>query len=63
MKRKAVVMLSRQTGSILRVFRGIREAGRQTGIHYTNIVACLKGRLSQAGGYMWRYLDGGEDSE
>lgn len=34
-------------------FRTITEAGEHTGIHYSGIQACLKGRQKSAGGYQW----------
>lgn len=35
-----------------------REAARLMNIPGPNIVACLKGRLKTAGGYVWQYADG-----
>ena len=42
-------------GTFIREWPSAHEAGRQLGIHYQNICACLKGRYKQAGGFVWRY--------
>lgn len=41
-----------------KVFHGIREAGRITGICHTSIHRCCKGQLKTAGGYHWEYYNG-----
>ena len=52
------------TGKTIYVFPSIREAARKLGIKSPSIVACLKGRIKTAGGYVWSYLDGTtEDKE
>lgn len=33
------------------IFISVKEAGRQLGVNYSNIFSCLKGRISQTGGY------------
>ncbi len=42
-------------GKFIKLWVGIQNAGRKTGIEYTNIIACLKGRTKTAGGYIWKY--------
>ena len=36
-------------------YESIREAGRQTGINFGNIIKCCKGKYKSAGGFIWRY--------
>lgn len=51
------------TGKTIYVFPSAREASRKLGIKSPSIVACLKGRIKTAGGYLWSYLDGGSDED
>lgn len=46
-------------GKLVRTFYSIKEAARQTGIHYQNISSCLKGSYRSSGGFVWRYHNGG----
>ena len=41
-------------------FPSAYEASRLMGVPQPNIVACLKGRLKTAGGYVWRYAKDGK---
>lgn len=41
-------------------FKSLQEASRLTGIPSSNISKCCKGKLKSAGGYLWRYAEGGE---
>ena len=50
------------TGKTIYVFPSIREAARKLGIKSPDIVACLKGRIKTAGGYLWSYMDGGAEN-
>lgn len=52
-------------GTLLKTYKGIRIAERETGINNRNIVRCCKDNLEQkghvkdnhtCGGYIWRYL-------
>ena len=54
-----------KNNNLLKIFKGIRIAGRETGICNTNIAHCCKDNLQQkgrmknnhsCGGYIWRYL-------
>ena len=54
-KGRAVVCV--ETG---RSYSSVRQASESTGILVQSIHQCLAGRSRSAGGYSWRYLDGGE---
>lgn len=56
---KRVAMIDKDSGMILKVFNSVREAGRETGIYYTNIIKCCKKHQSYktAGGFIWRYYE------
>lgn len=45
------------TGKTIYVFPSVRAAARELGIKSPSIVACLKGRIKTAGGYLWSYLE------
>lgn len=36
-------------------YSGINEASRQTGIPFSNICKCCKGKLKSCGGFVWKY--------
>lgn len=40
-----------------RYFKGVKDAGRQTGINRSNIAECCKGRKRTAGQSKWRYVN------
>ena len=42
-------------GNFIRIYYGIHEAGRQTGIDYRHIHRVLSGQRKTAGGYKWEY--------
>lgn len=42
-------------GIIIAEFKSVNDAERETHIHHSNIVACLKGRRKIAGGFKWNY--------
>lgn len=42
-------------GNIIAEYYGSKEAERQTGIFATSIIACCKGKVKSAGGYIWIY--------
>ena len=61
---RGVIASEYLTGKTVHVFPSVRAAERELGIKSSNIVACLKGRIKTAGGYVWSYLDGTtEDKE
>ena len=41
-------------------FKSMQEAARITGVPAANIWKCCNGKLKSAGGYLWRYAEGGE---
>lgn len=51
-----VQQLNRETGEVITVFPSVAEATRHTNIHKSQIYACLRGTLPQAGGFGWRKL-------
>lgn len=53
--RKPVRQLSLD-GTIVKVFRGVKEAMRETGIDDSQIIRVCKGRNLTAGGYKWEYV-------
>lgn len=56
-KRKAVKMISLDTGDVIKTFISISEASRQMHISSGNITAVCKGKgRSHAGGYGWEYV-------
>jgi hypothetical protein len=52
---KPVIQMTKD-GKYLNTYAGVMEAMRQTGVHNTNIVNNIKGRLKHAGGYLWDYV-------
>ena len=40
-------------GAYVRTYNSAKEASKATGINYTDIIACKKGRRPSAGGYKW----------
>lgn len=58
-KGKRVLQIDKCTGTIIAEFYSANEAGRQTNIHFQNIVAVCIGKphFKTAGGYIWRYAD------
>ena len=49
------VIMKDLTGKFLRRFDSISCAERETGIHNSGIVACLKGKNKTSGGFLWEY--------
>ena len=43
-------------GNLIMRFDGIADAERETGIHRSNIIACIKGRRKTAGHFIWKRL-------
>ena len=59
---RPILQLS-DNGTVIKMWSSAREAYRNTGISYSNICHCCRGRLKEAGGYMWEYCDGGRHGE
>jgi hypothetical protein len=55
-KSKKPVMQILPDGTI-RYFKGVKDAGRQTGINRSNIAECCKGNKRTAGQSEWRYVN------
>lgn len=53
---RAVQMIDPATGEVLRTYYGVREAARETGIHYPNIIHACGNSSRTSGGYKWKYL-------
>ena len=48
-------ILQIKNDKVIAEYWGANEAYRNTGIHFVNIIACCKGRIKHAGGYVWKY--------
>lgn len=48
-------VLQIQNSRIIAEFNGVREAARQTGIHFNGIAMCCRGKYKSAGGFQWKY--------
>ena len=47
-----------KSGELVKEWPSLHEADRQLGIARSSIGKCLKGRLTSAGGFVWRYAHG-----
>ena len=56
---RAVQMLDPNTNVVLRTFYGVREAAREMGLHFPNIVVACNKKDRTSGGYKWRYAKEG----
>jgi hypothetical protein len=52
---RAVQMIDPNTNIVLKTFYGVREAARETGLHFPNIIQACNGIYRTSGGYKWRY--------
>lgn len=52
---KAVCMISRTTGKVLKQFNSVRDAAQETGLFEGSIRKCCMGDRKSAHGYVWRY--------
>jgi len=59
--RESPIMQLSMDGGIIRTYKSLHEASRQTGLCVENICATLKGRHKTAGGTKWRYIEEVED--
>lgn len=55
---KPVFQIER-TGQFQNKFRSINEAARITGVSQQSISMCCNGKLKSAGGYLWKFAEGG----
>lgn len=51
---KSVIQFS-ETGAYIREFNSASEASKETGIYYTGIYFCCKGKYKNAGGFIWKF--------
>ena len=58
---RAVAMLDLNTGEILRTFKTLASAGRETKINQFNIRTVCVGDRNHAGGYGWKFINEGVD--
>lgn len=56
-KRHAVEQRKKDTNELIRTFRSVSEASRETGVHKSSILSCLGEKIKQAGGYRWFYVN------
>ena len=42
-------------GELIKEYHSVRSAERQTGIFASNICACINGKQTHAGGYLWKH--------
>ena len=56
-KQSIPILQLTKDGMFVKEWPSAKEAERQLGIHQQNICACLKGRRTRAGGYVWKYKD------
>ncbi len=54
---RPVHQISAETSAIIATFVSASQAARETGVHKSSILKCLKGRGRHAGGYIWLYAD------
>ena len=52
---RPIYQYDRNTGLLIRSFKSVEEAVKDTGIYATNINKCCNNRLKSAGGYVWSY--------
>lgn len=50
-------------GRLVAVYSSQAEAARELGINRYSISDCLRGRTHTGGGYIWRFIDEGEESK
>ena len=58
---RPVAMLDLQTGQVLRTFKTLSSASRETGINQANIRSVCVGDRNHAGGYDWNFINEGDD--
>ena len=56
-KSKAVAMIDKITGKIIKVFTGTWDAGRYLGKGHQHIQEVCQGKRKSAYGYFWKYLE------
>lgn len=51
---KSVIQFS-ESGAYIKEFKSVSEASKETGIYYTGIYFCCKGKYKTAGGFKWGF--------
>lgn len=54
--RALIILQFDKEGNFIKVWRYIKMASIELGIHASDISSCAKGRLKSAGGYCWKFL-------
>lgn len=54
---KRVVQVDLKTGERVNLFPSAIEASRKTGVPYGQIIWCCQGKVEEASGYRWYYID------
>ena len=55
---KKVAQIDKDTGEIIKVYKSINEASRETGADHRNITRAASGKYKIVGGFKWKYLTG-----
>ena len=42
--------------NLIQIFDSIKEASEYTGVSYTGIIKCAKGKIHTSGNYIWHYI-------
>lgn len=50
----SVIQIDKYTNEIIFIYGSAHDAQRYTGVHYSDILSCTKGKLKTAGGFIWR---------
>lgn len=53
---KGVIKLSLNNKIILHFYPSVRQASRETGVDYSHISKCCRGKYKSVGGYKWKYV-------
>lgn len=58
-KKSIPILCFSKDGAFLKLYYGAMEAERETGVHFQNIFKVCNGERHTAGGYVWRFANGG----
>lgn len=56
-RRTPSILMYDKNGNLISTYESIIQAESETGVPHSNIIACCKGRLKTAKGYIWRYSE------
>ena len=54
---KKVSQINKETGEIIKVYKSIREASRETGLDSRNIAKVATGKYKSSGGFVWKFAN------